>query len=214
MNTIEAIKAIGELMTERGWDKNGAAGAVKRDKAGKIIAKHGSPEFFADFDDARETLEARAALAELVGRPSFARTPDGPTPQPERRREPMPERINSIEDEMRGVVRYRLDDGRQIELAAEAVRELGAIEILRRHGHENRQDGGRVDVIQDGKKVGSLPADFDPHFIKSRSFFYDPRPGDFRKEGNQWVAARMLGPGDLEAVPGFQRTVASPHGTP
>lgn len=72
MSTIETIKAIGELMTDRGWDKNGSAGSVKRDKDGNVVAKHGSPKFFTDFDDARETLEARAALAELMGRPIFS----------------------------------------------------------------------------------------------------------------------------------------------
>jgi len=70
MSVIAAIKAIGDLMTERGWDKNGAAGAVKRDAEGKIVAQHGSAEFMRDFDDARDTLASREALAELKRRGS------------------------------------------------------------------------------------------------------------------------------------------------
>ena len=61
----------------------------------------------------------------------------------------------------------------------------------------------RVDVMQDGRKIGTVPPSFDPAKIKSMSLFYDPRPGDFRLDGEVWVAAKMLGPGDLEAVPGF-----------
>jgi hypothetical protein len=61
----------------------------------------------------------------------------------------------------------------------------------------------RADVRQHGRRVGTLPPNFDPSAIKSTSFFYDPRPGDFRREEDHWIAARNLGPGDLEAVPGF-----------
>lgn len=61
----------------------------------------------------------------------------------------------------------------------------------------------RADVKQHGRRVGTLPPNFDPSSIKSTSFFYDPRPGDFRREGEHWIAASDLGPGDLEAVPGF-----------
>lgn len=70
MNVIAAIKAIGEQMTERGWDKNGAAGSVKRNAEGKVIAHHGSAEFMRDFDDARDTIAAREALEELKRRGS------------------------------------------------------------------------------------------------------------------------------------------------
>lgn len=61
----------------------------------------------------------------------------------------------------------------------------------------------RVDVMQEGRKIGTVPPSFDPAAIKSTSFMYDPRPGDFRFDGSAWVASNMLGPGDLEAVPGF-----------
>ncbi|MCP2082241.1 UNVERIFIED_ORG: hypothetical protein J2W74_003427 [Methylorubrum zatmanii] len=56
---IAAIKAIGDEMTERGWDKNGAAGSVKRDAEGKIVAQHDSAECMRDFDDARDAIAAR-----------------------------------------------------------------------------------------------------------------------------------------------------------
>lgn len=56
------------------------------------------------------------------------------------------------------------------------------------------------------REVGTLPASFDPTRIKSQSFFYDPRPGDFIRRADHWEASRMLGPGDLDAVPGFVRT--------
>lgn len=61
----------------------------------------------------------------------------------------------------------------------------------------------RVDVIQHGEKVGTVPPSFDPKRIESRSWLYDPRPEDFQFDGSAWVANNMLGPGDLEAVRGF-----------
>src|SRR5262245_54834958 len=61
----------------------------------------------------------------------------------------------------------------------------------------------RVAVLQDGRRIGTVPPEFDPSTIRSMSFFYDVRPGDFRRDGDVWVAHTMLGAGDLEAVPGF-----------
>ena len=60
-----------------------------------------------------------------------------------------------------------------------------------------------IPVMQHGRRVGYLPPSFDPTAIRSTSFLYDPRPGDFRREADVWVASRTLGPGDLESVPGF-----------
>lgn len=60
-----------------------------------------------------------------------------------------------------------------------------------------------VPVFQSGRRIGTVPASFDPTEIKSTSWLYDPRPGDFRREGDTLVAVYTLGPGDLEAVPGF-----------
>lgn len=61
----------------------------------------------------------------------------------------------------------------------------------------------RLPVMQDGHQVGTLPSTFDPFAIRSRSPFYQPRQGDFRRDGDAWVAHPSLGPGDLGAVPGF-----------
>jgi hypothetical protein len=60
-----------------------------------------------------------------------------------------------------------------------------------------------VPVMQSGRRVGSVPATFDPTKIKSTNWLYDVRPGDFVRDGDTWIANRTLGPGDLEAVPGF-----------
>lgn len=61
----------------------------------------------------------------------------------------------------------------------------------------------RIPVMQHGKQVGTVPPEFDPTRIRSTNWLYEARPGDFRQEGLTWVASRTLGPGDLEAVPGF-----------
>lgn len=61
----------------------------------------------------------------------------------------------------------------------------------------------RIPVMQDGERIGTLPHDFNPRRVKSTNWLYDMREGDFRLEGGVWIAARTLGPGDLEAVPGF-----------
>ncbi len=61
----------------------------------------------------------------------------------------------------------------------------------------------RIPVLQFGARIGTLPPNFDPMRIKSLNVFYSPRPDDFVREGNAWVASRHLGPGDLEAVAGF-----------
>lgn len=63
----------------------------------------------------------------------------------------------------------------------------------------------RVPVMQYGCRVGTLPPDFDPSDIKSRSFLYDPRPGDFRREGDVWIVGRTMGASDIDMVPGFRR---------
>lgn len=62
----------------------------------------------------------------------------------------------------------------------------------------------RLSVMQGGEKIGSVPASFDPMTIRSTSVLYSVRQGDFQLEGNVWVACNTLGPGDLDAVPGFK----------
>lgn len=118
-------------------------------------------------------------------------------------------RLESIEDQMNGVVTYEFRDGRRVRLDARAVREVGAAELVRAMGHGDLLPTERVPVMQYGRRVGTLPPDFDPANIKSRSFLYDPRPGDFRREGGAWIANRTLGASDLDMVPDFRREHAA-----
>lgn len=112
-------------------------------------------------------------------------------------------RIESIEDQWRGVVTYEMPDGTRLRVEEKMVRERGLAQIMRDHGFT--APAGRVDVYQDDRRVGTLPADFDPLSARSRSALYCVRPGDFRREDDRWVASRSLGPGDLDAVVGFSR---------
>jgi len=107
---------------------------------------------------------------------------------------------------MNGVRTYDLPDGRRVCLDVRAVRTFGAETIL----HDMGLIGDpaklpRRPVYQAGRKVGTLPGAFDPYAVRSSSFLYDPRPGDFVEDGDGWRADRMLGPGDLDAVVGFAR---------
>lgn len=125
-------------------------------------------------------------------------------------------RLESVEDQMKGVVTYELKNGMRVRLDARAAMERGPANMIREMGHGDLLPTGRVSVYRKGKNpttygalLGTVPADFDPAFIKSNNFFYDPRPGDFTRDGENWIAAANLGPGDLEAVPGFVRFSAA-----
>lgn len=62
----------------------------------------------------------------------------------------------------------------------------------------------RVPVYQRGRLIGSLPYSFHTATFKSKSFLYDQRPGDFKRtRDGGWEVANSMGPGDLEAIPGF-----------
>lgn len=113
------------------------------------------------------------------------------------------------DDYAKGTVTYELSDGQWITLDARAVREYGAARMLRDSGYGHLLPTARVTVMQEGRRVGTLPPDFDPMSVKSASWLYDPRPGDFKREGDVWIASRTLGPGDLEAVPGFLKSTES-----
>lgn len=113
-------------------------------------------------------------------------------------------RIESIEDQMNGVVTYELSNGQRLRISRRAVDEVGPAKILRDMGLGHLVPTERLPVMWVGRKVGSMAPDFDPGRIKSRTFLYDARPGDFTRDGDTWVASKMLGPGDLEAVPGFR----------
>lgn len=110
-------------------------------------------------------------------------------------------RIESLEDRARGLTRYDLGDGRMVCLKQEDVQQYGLGLMLQRHGVALPSE--RVPVWQDGDRIGSMPWDFDPEMIRSLSPLYDPKSSDFRREPDGWIASDALGPGDLDAVPGF-----------
>jgi hypothetical protein len=112
-------------------------------------------------------------------------------------------RLDSNDDLMNGVVTYEFGDGHRICLDERAVREYGAETIIRDMGYGYFLETKRLPVMQNGKQVGTLPPNFDALMVRSRSPFYDVRPGDFIRQGDVWTASKMLGRGDLEAVPGF-----------
>lgn len=112
-------------------------------------------------------------------------------------------RLESPIDFVRGTVTYDLGDGRLATFDARAVREYGLATLLRHEGIEMPTE--RLPVIHHGKRVGTMVPDFDTLTARSISFIYDVRPGDFRREGDTWVAARNLGPGDIDCVAGFIR---------
>lgn len=114
-------------------------------------------------------------------------------------------KLESIEDDMKGVVTYELRGGLRVTLSVQAVRECGAAEIIRSMGHGDLLPTERVPVMQHGRRIGTLPPDFDPSNIKSNSFLYDPRPGDFVREGDVWIVGRTMGASDPDMVPGFIR---------
>lgn len=121
-------------------------------------------------------------------------------------------RLDSIQDDMNGTVTYELNDGRRVCFDARAVREYGIATLMGGIGEPDRVPTERVPVIFHGRRVGTVPGDFDDRNIKSNSWLYDPRPGDFKREGDSWVVGRTVGPGDLEAVAGFVYDPASqPH---
>ena len=81
---------------------------------------------------------------------------------------------------------------------------MGLVEALRANGYEMIDDS--VPVYQFGKLIGTVPGDFHPARIKSKSLLYEPRPGDFVRRADRWEASNTLCPGDLDAIPGFIRS--------
>jgi hypothetical protein len=115
------------------------------------------------------------------------------------------ERITDAVDVVQGTVTYKLPDGRWITFDARAVREYGLAELMRAEGLERFMPTERLPVYQYGRRIGTMPADFDPASARSTFFMYDVRPGDFRREGDTWVADRTLGASDVDCVAGFIR---------
>lgn len=117
-------------------------------------------------------------------------------------------RIESPLDEMRDTITYELGDGRFATFDALTVRKVGLAPLMAAYDIEMPTE--RLPVIHHGRRVGTMAPDFDPSTIRSLSFMYDPRPGDFRRDGDTWIAGRTLGPGDLDCVTGFVRDFSQP----
>jgi hypothetical protein len=111
-------------------------------------------------------------------------------------------RIETMEDDLNRTMTYELPDGRRLCVDRDVVERYGIGEVAKRYGVEMPTE--RVPVFHHGERVGTLPAEFDPGLIKSKSLFYDPRPGDFTRTPEGWIVAKSMGPGDVAAVPGFQ----------
>jgi hypothetical protein len=111
-------------------------------------------------------------------------------------------RLESIADKMRGTVTYDIGNGRYATFDARAVREYGLARLMEAYGVEMPTE--RVPVMQYGKRIGTMPPDFDPLNIRG-TLLYDPRPGDFRLEGGVWVVGKTMGASDVDCVAGFIR---------
>jgi len=75
------------------------------------------------------------------------------------------------------------------------VREYGVAALMGGIGEADQVPTERVPVIFHGLRVGTLPGDFDAQNVKSLSWLYDPRPGDFKREDGAWIVGRAVGPG-------------------
>ena len=92
-------------------------------------------------------------------------------------------RVETTEDRSRGTFTYQLDDGRYVTLDANAVALYGAENLVQWLGLE------RIPVIQNGRRVGTLPTDAEPLDA-------------LRREGDAWVADDQL---ELDSVKEFER---------
>jgi len=114
-------------------------------------------------------------------------------------------KIESAEDKKAGSITYELDDGRRVRILAQAVEELGVIECLSRMGFASQMPEAPIPVFQNGKRIGTMPADYNPLRSARRAALYDPRPDDFRLENGIWIVNPMLEARDIDAIPGFVR---------
>ena len=103
--------------------------------------------------------------------------------------------ITSPIDQMKGIVVVEFDDGKRLNLSARAVEKHGLRALVREYAPEYPA-GPPLPVFQRGKQIGTLSASWHPSDAR-RSFLYEPRPNDFRRDGDRWIADPMLGPGDL-----------------
>ena len=92
-------------------------------------------------------------------------------------------RVETEHDRSRNTLTYQLDDGRYVSLDANAVALYGAENLVQWLGLE------RIPVMQNGRRVGTLPTDAEPLDA-------------LRREGDVWVADEQL---DLAKVKEFER---------
>ena len=112
-------------------------------------------------------------------------------------------KLESPLDHERGTVTYDIGNGRWATFDRRAVEKYGLCRLLEEYGVEMPAE--RVPVIQYGRRIGTLPPDFDPAFARSISFMYDVRPGDFTRTDDGWVVGRTMGASDVDCVAGFIR---------
>jgi hypothetical protein len=112
-------------------------------------------------------------------------------------------RLESPLDEMLGTVTYDIGNGRYATFDARAVERYGLARLMEAEGVEMPTE--RVPVIQYGRRIGTMPPDFDPVSSRSVSFMYDIRPGDFTRTDEGWVVGRTMGASDVDCVAGFIR---------
>jgi hypothetical protein len=98
---------------------------------------------------------------------------------------------------------YELPSGQRIRLDRDHVRARGAEELVRSLGLDPGPPGQMLPVYQGTRKIGQLPASFDPECARSTCALFSVRPGDFRREGDRWIACRSLGSGDLGSLAEF-----------
>lgn len=113
----------------------------------------------------------------------------------------MKETTNTYDHMMR-IRRFEWEkDGKAflVKLDVEAIQHYGLRELLEKHGA--KIPDGRLPVFQGDREIGTLPEFYIP---QSTSFLYDPRAGDFIRDGDKYIASPSLGPGDFEAIPSFR----------
>jgi hypothetical protein len=95
--------------------------------------------------------------------------------------------------------------GRRLKMDRRGLEMYGSEIVLDCLSAEQRVDFlERIPVYQGGRQIGTLSAGYHPLIYRSRSFFYDPRPDDFRRSKRGWEASPTLGWGDLDAIPDFR----------
>lgn len=113
-----------------------------------------------------------------------------------------------MEDDLQNCWTYELPSGQMIKLDRRAVADVGAAKLMRSYGiapFDSGEESKMLPVYQGSRKVGILPSTFDPLTAKSSTFLYDVRAGDFKRDGDRWIACKTLGPGDLDALSEFRR---------